>query len=71
VDPRFERQTGANLDVFNERIHKRSFADTRGLRAWLSKQTLTGSAQSLLVMERFGYPDFGTATAAPGLGGNS
>ena len=35
-----ERQTGANLDVWNERIHKRSFADTRGLRAWLSKQDL-------------------------------
>jgi hypothetical protein len=66
VDPRFEQQTGADLDLWNERIRKRSFADTRGLRAWLSKENSTDSAQ-LLVMKRFGYPVFVTATAAPGL----
>ena len=58
-----ERQTGAGLEVWNERIRKRSFADARALRAWLSTQGVTGYAQSLLVMERFGYPDFVTATA--------
>jgi pimeloyl-ACP methyl ester carboxylesterase len=58
-----ERQTGAGLEVWSERLRKRSFADAPALRAWLSKQRVTGYAQSLLVMERFGYPDFVTATA--------
>jgi hypothetical protein len=58
-----ERQTGAGLEVWHERIRKRSFAEAHALRAWLSKQHVTGYAQSLLVMERLGYPDFVTATA--------
>ena len=61
VDPVLEWQPGAGLEVWNERIRKRSFADTHGLRAWLSTQHVTGYAQSLLVRERFGYPDV-TAT---------
>ena len=37
--------------------------DEEALRVWLTKQDVTGYAQSLLVMERFGYPDFLLATA--------
>jgi len=37
--------------------------DEEALRVWLTKQGVTGYAQSLLVMERFGYPDFLLATA--------
>jgi Domain of unknown function (DUF5655) len=58
-----ERQTGTGLEVWSELIRKRSFADARDLRAWLSKQQVTGYAQSLLVVEQFGYPDFVAATA--------
>jgi hypothetical protein len=58
-----ERQTGEGVDVWKRRIGKQRIADERGLRAWLTKQGVTGYAQSLLVMERFGYPDFVLATA--------
>ena len=58
-----ERQTGAGVEVWNERIRKRPFASAGALRTWLSRQHVTGYAQSLLVMERFGYPDFVTASA--------
>jgi hypothetical protein len=33
------------------------------LRAWLAEQGVTGYPQSLLVMERFGYPDYYLASA--------
>jgi hypothetical protein len=58
-----ERHTGEGVDVWKRRIGKQRIADERGLRAWLTKQGVTGYAQSLLVMERFGYPDFVLATA--------
>jgi hypothetical protein len=58
-----EKQTGEGVNVWNQRIRKQSFDDELTLRAWLSRQRVTGYAQSLLVMERFGYPDFVTATA--------
>src|SRR5262249_52368497 len=32
--------------------------EEKSLRAWLIEQGVTGYAQSLLVKERFGYPDF-------------
>ena len=58
-----EKQTGEGVDVWNRRILKQNLRDERSLRAWLTKQRVTGYAQSLLVMERFGYPDFILATA--------
>jgi hypothetical protein len=58
-----EKQTGEGMDVWNRRIAKQGLPDERSLRAWLTKQRVTGYAQSLLVMERFGYPDFVLATA--------
>lgn len=57
------RQTGQNLAVWSARIRDAGLADEPSLRAWLSGQGITGYPQMLLVMERFGYPDFMTATA--------
>jgi len=58
-----EERTGENVAAWNRRIKKERLDDEQSLRAWLSKHGVIGYAQSLLVMERFGYPDFLTATA--------
>jgi len=58
-----ESQTSEGLDTWNHRIREVSLANERQLRTWLSAHGVTGYAQSLLVMERFGYPDFLLATA--------
>jgi hypothetical protein len=58
-----KERTGEDVDVWNRRVKKESFNDKKALRAWLTKQGVTGYAQSLLVMERFGYPDFLLASA--------
>lgn len=57
------RRTGAGVDEWNRRIRADGPADEPSLRAWLSERGVTGYAQSLLVMERFGYPDFLLASA--------
>ena len=58
-----KERTGKGVDVWNRRIRRERLDDEGALRAWLTKQDVTGYAQSLLVMERFGYPDFLLATA--------
>jgi Domain of unknown function (DUF5655) len=58
-----EKQTGKSVDAWNRRIARQALRDERSLRAWLTRQHVTGYARSLLVMERFGYPDFVLATA--------
>jgi hypothetical protein len=58
-----KERTGENVAAWNRRIAKEKFSDEKSLRAWLSRQGVTGYAQSLLVMERFGYPDFLLASA--------
>lgn len=57
------KQTNEGVDTWNERIREASIDNENGLRSWLSTRGVTGYAQSLLVMERFGYPDFLLATA--------
>lgn len=57
------KQTDKGLDYWNARITQEKLADERRLTAWLAKRGVTGYAKQLLVMERFGYPDFLTATA--------
>jgi len=51
--------TGATVLEWSERV-RASGADNdeAELRVWLTQQKITGYAQQLLVMERFGYPDF-------------
>ena len=56
-------RTGEDVDTWNRRIEKENLNDEQQLRSWLSKQGVTGYAQSLLVWERFGYPDFMLASA--------
>jgi len=58
-----EERTGKGVATWNQRIKKERLDDEKSVRAWLTKHGVTGYAQSLLVMERFGYPDFLTATA--------
>src|SRR5467141_2643991 len=58
-----DERTGEGVAAWNRRIQKERLDDETSLRAWLSKHGVTGYAQNLLVMERFGYPDFLTATA--------
>src|SRR3989475_2320739 len=58
-----KERTGEGVDAWNRRIRREPLDDEEALRVWLTKQGVTGYAQSLLVMERFGYPDFLLATA--------
>jgi len=58
-----KQRTGEDVDTWNGRIKGRGFGSEKSLRTWLTKEGLTGYAQTLLVMERFGYPDFLLASA--------
>lgn len=56
-------RTGEDLETWKGRIASAGFTDEPTLRAWLTEQGVSGYAQSLLVMERFGYPAFFLASA--------
>src|SRR2546430_10736654 len=58
-----KERSGEGVETWNRRIKRERLDDEESLRVWLTKQGVTGYAQSLLVMERFGYPDFLLATA--------
>ena len=58
-----KERTGEDVATWNRRIAQEQFHDEKSLRTWLTEQGVTGYAQSLLVMERFGYPDFLLASA--------
>jgi len=58
-----QERTGEDLATWNQRIQAQGFQDEQALRLWLISQEVTGYAQTLLVMERFGYPDFFLASA--------
>jgi hypothetical protein len=58
-----KERTGEDVGIWNQRIKDECLNDKEELRAWLTRQGVTGYAQSLLVMERFGYPDFFLASA--------
>ena len=51
-------RTGLDVASWNQRIRDQQLKDEQALRIWLTEQRVTGYAQSLLVWERFGYPDF-------------
>lgn len=57
-----EQGTGEGLETWNKRIKREGIQDEQSLRTWLAQQGVTGYAQTLLVMERFGYPDHLVAT---------
>lgn len=58
-----QRSTGRSLDSWNEQVRRAAPEDERGLRGWLGDHGVTGYAQTLLVHERLGYPDFFTKSA--------
>ncbi len=58
-----EESTGESLEAWNTRIAREGFRDEQSLRAWLARQGVTGYSESLLVMERFGYPAYLSASA--------
>lgn len=58
-----EKQTGKGVDAWNRRIKRERIPNERSLRTWLTDEGVTGYAQSLLVMEHFGYPEFVSASA--------
>lgn len=57
------RRTGDDVEQWNARVHDTGIATEAELREWLAAQDVTGYAQTLLVMERFGYPEHLTASA--------
>lgn len=57
------RQTGADLQVWNERVRATGIDDPDRLKTWLTHQGVVGYPRMLLGLERFGYPDFMEATA--------
>ena len=58
-----EESTGESLDAWNRRIESQQFRDEQSLRAWIADQGISGYAQTLLVMEHFGYPDYFVSSA--------
>ena len=63
IHAQLERQTGAGVAEWNERIAAMEPADEPALRTWLAERDVNGYPQMLLVYETFGYPDFLLATA--------
>lgn len=58
-----ERQTGVGVEQWTSRIQQAKLPDEAAVRAWLSREGVKGYAQTLLIMEQFGYPDFLLASA--------
>lgn len=55
---RLREQTGADVATWMERVRAEAPDDEAGVRRWLDEQGVTGYPQMLLIMERFGWPDF-------------
>jgi len=60
---RLSKLTGQDVAAWNARIAEAGLADRPALKAWLAGQGVTGYLEMLLRWERFGYPDFITASA--------
>ncbi len=58
-----ERRTGEGVETWKARVRSEGPDDEKALKAWLGARGVDGYARMLLVMERFGYPDFLTASA--------
>lgn len=56
-------RTGRSTDDWNRQIAEMTFAGPVELDAWLKAEGVTGYARTHLVRERFGWPDFLTASA--------
>lgn len=58
-----EKSTGEGLEHWNVRVLGTGIQSEAALRSWLTDQGVVGYPRMLLVMERFGYPDFLLATS--------
>jgi hypothetical protein len=58
-----KRQTGQGVEDWNLRIHETGITSRDELQHWLKTRNINGYAQQLLIMERFGYPEFLLKTA--------
>jgi hypothetical protein len=58
-----ERQTGAGVGEWSRRIRETGIDSRDSLQTWLKERDINGYAQQLLIMERFGYPEFLVASA--------
>ena len=63
IEKMLERRTGEGMGAWSARVDALGDVDESRVRAWLSEHGVTGYPQMLLVMERFGYPDFLLADA--------
>lgn len=58
-----QERTGLGLEAWNERVRDSGMTDEAALESWLTGHGITGYPRTILVMERFGYPDFMLASA--------
>ena len=63
IAERLRTTTGDDVATWSERVRATGLDSEAEVRAWLAERGITGYSQMLLVMERFGYPDFLTASA--------
>jgi hypothetical protein len=57
------KRTGEGVDAWNAKVRAQQLEDEPSLRASQAENGVTGYPQMLLVYERFGYPDYLTASA--------
>ncbi len=53
-----ERRTGNGIEAWNRRVAETGIDSEQELQSWLSGEGVSGYPRMLLVMERFGYPDY-------------
>jgi hypothetical protein len=63
IEQRLVAATGDDVASWSARVRETGLTTEAEVRAWLAERGVTGYGQVILVMERFGYPDFLTATA--------
>ena len=63
IETMLESRTGEGMAVWSGRVRELGDVDEPAVRAWLTEHGVSGYPQMLLVMERFGYPDFILASA--------
>jgi len=63
IEARLVAATGDDVATWGRRVRDTALETESEVRAWLAEQGITGYGQMVLVMERFGYPEFFTASA--------
>ena len=63
IEQRLIATTGDDVATWAERVRATGLQTEPEVRSWLAEQGISGYGQMVLVMERFGYPDFLTASA--------